>query len=216
VTNDNETPESVEDSKSIRDETPVVTIPEDAAASTHSTSDDADVTEDAVEEKLKLAVVLKGRGLKWTALAVVLALAVAAGVLGLMNHRDSSVDDGAQAAERTVSDSLVKLFSYTPETVSSDLDSELPLLTGKMRDDYKILVTSSLAPTAVKNKVTAKATIQAIGIENAAKDKVVILAFVNVSVTTSASKSPKVGGSRVRVTVERSGDTWRISAMDPI
>lgn len=146
----------------------------------------------------------------------VVALIVATAVLAWSHHRTSSVRAGEAAAERTASDSLVKLFSYTPETVSKDLTSELPLLTGKFRSQYQKAVATSLAPAAAKNQVTTSATIQAVGVEQASATKVTLLAYMNLAVSTVKDTTPKAGGSRVLVTMVKSGGSWRISALEPI
>jgi Mce-associated membrane protein len=208
------------------DQPVTVTDDQDSTAvsdTTHSTLDEAvesgsgsEPNSDEAAAQVDLRLTIGSKALKWLVGFVAIALLATAGAFAFVNHGDQVRDADAKAAMKTVESSLIRLFSYTPLTVEGDLASELGLLTGKFRSDYKTLVTGSLAPAAIKSKVSAVATVSAAGVVSSSKDKVVVLVFVNVSITTGASKQPNVGGSRVKVTAMKVGGKWKISALDPI
>jgi len=158
----------------------------------------------------------RGLFLPAVAVVVILALAVGAGVLTWKHHQDKQVDDRALEAKAFAEKTVVRLLAYTPENVSSDLDSESRLLTRSFKKDYRDLVTDTIAPAAEKSKVTTKADVVSAGVISASANRVDLLLFLNVTSTTAADQDPQVNGSRIEVRVERVEGRWRISKMDPV
>ena len=137
---------------------------------------------------------------------------VALVVVNVLHVREESPRD---EVPKTVADHVVKLLSYTPTTVASDLGKEKAWLTGDFEDQYTELVTQTVAPAAEKGGVTAEASVSGRGVVSSSHDRVELLLFVNITTTRSASKDPEVQGSRVRVVAQRVDGTWKISDLSP-
>lgn len=147
-------------------------------------------------------------------LAVGLLLAVL--VVGFLNVRhDRGVAAGDEAVNE-VEPHVEQLLSYTPSTVSSDLESEREWLTGDFARDYEDLVTATIAPAASEGGVATTASVTGVGVDSSSSDRVVMLMFVNVSTISTAAPEPQVSGSRLRVTALQVEGEWRISEIRPI
>ena len=186
--------------------------PEEAGQTAGSTES----VEDAVDESAVRGSERRELLLPGLVAVVILALAVGAGMLSWKHHQDKQVDDRALEAKEFAEKAVVRLLAYTPENVSSDLDSESRLLTGSFKKDYRDLVTETIAPAAEKSKVTTKADVVSAGVISASANRVDLLLFLNVTSTTAADKTPQVNGSRIEVRVERVDGRWRIAKMDPV
>jgi Mce-associated membrane protein len=112
-------------------------------------------------------------------------------------------------------DSTVAILSYQPDTVEKDLAAARDRLTGKFKDSYMQLVHDVVIPGAKKGHISAIATIPAAASLSADPKHAVALVFVN-QVVTVGNDAPTNTSSAVRVTLDKSGGRWLISAFDPI
>jgi Mce-associated membrane protein len=147
--------------------------------------------------------------------AIALGLALGAGYL---KWRDNTVRDGEIAAVSSVQaakDSTIALLSYTPDKVDQQLGDARNLLTGDFRDSYSSLTNDVVIPGAKQKQISAVATVPAAASVSATPQKAVVLVFVNQTVTVGAD-APTDTNSSVRVTLEKVGDRWLISAFDPV
>ena len=147
--------------------------------------------------------------------AIALGLALGAGYL---KWRDNTVRDGEIAAVSSVQaakDSTIALLSYTPDKVDQQLGDARNLLTGDFRDSYTSLTNDVVIPGAKQKQISAVATVPAAASVSATPQKAVVLVFVNQTVTVGAD-APTDTNSSVRVTLEKVGDRWLISAFDPV
>jgi Mce-associated membrane protein len=147
--------------------------------------------------------------------AIALGLALGAGYL---KWRDNTVRDGEIAAVSSVQaakDSTIALLSYTPDKVDQQLGEARNLLTGDFRDSYTSLTNDVVIPGAKQKQISAVATVPAAASVSATPQKAVVLVFVNQTVTVGAD-APTDTNSSVRVTLEKVGDRWLISAFDPV
>lgn len=147
---------------------------------------------------------------------VVVVLAIAVAILFVLDRRGEHREQAGRDATAAASSTLERLLTYSPTTVSTDLAKERALLTGDFKRDYANLVTTVVAPSAKKDKVTAQSTVADAGVVSISGDKVVVLAFVNVTVTSPSATDPKISGSRVRVTMRKVDGTWRMSGFKPV
>ncbi len=109
-----------------------------------------------------------GSGRRWRSLpilpvlTVVLLVAVlVVGFLNLSHDRGVAAGDDAVTA---VEPRIEQLLSYTPSTVSSDLDPERAWLTGDFARDYEDLVTGTIAPAATAGGVETTASVTGVGV----------------------------------------------------
>jgi Mce-associated membrane protein len=137
-------------------------------------------------------------------------------VVGYLNWREDGRQDSAETAQKEISVSVAKILSYQYDTINDELRDELPLLAGSFADDFQKLVTDTIAPAAIKAKVTTQAEISESAVVSESNDRVELLIFVNVTTSSSRLKEPRVTGSRLAVTAKKIDGHWRISNLDPV
>ncbi|MEJ7635499.1 hypothetical protein [Aeromicrobium sp.] len=159
---------------------------------------------------------MPGGGVRLSLTIAVGVLIVALASVAWVNLRhDQRIKASADARDASIS-SVEKLLSYDPGTVSKELDSELALLTGSFRTEYRSLVKTTIAPAATKGNVTTDASVAASSTVAQGRDRVVLLTFVNVTTRSDELADPRVSGSRLRLTMDKDGDRWLISKMEPV
>lgn len=162
------------------------------------------------------------RGINWSRLlafgilpAVVLMLSVGASFLkwkdSSMRDADTARIESAQAAR----DSTIAMLSYRPDTVEQQLGAARNRLTGSFSDSYDALVHDVVIPGAKQRQISAVATVPAVATVSASANHAVILVFVNQTVIVGNS-APTNTASTVRVTMDKVGNRWLISAFDPV
>jgi Mce-associated membrane protein len=147
----------------------------------------------------------------------VLVLLIAA-ACGYLHWRVDWIRGSEAARAESVSaakDSTVAILSYQPDTVEKDLAAARERLTGKFKDSYMQLVHDVVIPGAKKGHISAIATIPAAASLSADPKHAVALVFVN-QVVTVGNDAPTNTSSAVRVTLDKTGGRWLISAFDPI
>jgi Mce-associated membrane protein len=147
--------------------------------------------------------------------AVVLMLSVGAAFLkwtsSSMRDADTAQIESVQAAR----DSTIAMLSYRPDTVEQQLGAARNLLTGSFSDSYDALVRGVVIPGAKQRQISAVATVPAAASVSASSNHAVTLVFVNQTVIVGNS-APTNTASTVRVTLDKVGNRWLISAFDPV
>jgi len=146
-------------------------------------------------------------------LALILAMAA-----GFLKWQDSSVRDADHAAAeslQTAKDSVIALLSYKPDTVERDLKAARDRLTGNFRDAYTGLTNDVVIPGAKQKQISVAVRIPAAASVSADANHAVALVYINQTVTMGKD-APTDSMSSVRVTLEKAGDRWLISGLDPV
>ena len=162
------------------------------------------------------------RGITWSrsltfgvlpALALLLALGAAFLKWQYFSMRDADTAriESVQAAR----DSTIAMLSYRPDTVEQQLGTARDLLTGTFSDSYDALVHDVVIPGAKQRQISAVATVPAVASVSASPNHAVTLVFVNQTVIVGNS-APTATASTVRVTLDKVGNRWLISAFDPV
>lgn len=73
-----------------------------------------------------------------------------------------------------------------------------------------------MLPAAKAQQIVTKTEVAASSMVSAQDAKVVLLMFINRTTTSTSLAQPKLEGSRIRVTMQHSGETWLISQPDPV
>jgi Mce-associated membrane protein len=194
--------------------------PEDArdvAESEDASSDDAH-TEDAEN----VTHPARWRRIKWSRVLAfgvlpLLAVVIAAGA-GFLKWQDAWVRGSKVAGIESVAaakDSTVALLSYQPDTVDKDLRAARDRLTGSFKDSYTQLIQDVVIPGAKKQHISAVAVVPAAASVSATPNHAVALLFVDQTVAVG-NDAPTGTSSIVRVTMDKTGGRWLISAFDPI
>lgn len=148
--------------------------------------------------------------------AIALALAVAAAVFTGLQAQGASATADARAEALTAAKTRVpELLSYENATLEDDLAQALAQTTGKFTDDYGTILTDVVTPTATERKISTSASVSAAGVVSGDRDEVVVLLFLTQT-TTAAKAGTSVSGSRVEVTMARTGDTWKVAGLKPV
>jgi Mce-associated membrane protein len=147
----------------------------------------------------------------------VLAVVIAAGA-GFLKWQDAWVRGSRVAGIESVAaakDSTVALLSYQPDTVDKDLGAARDRLAGSFKDSYTQLIHDVVIPGAKKQHISAVAAVPAAASVSATPKRAVALLFVDQTVAVG-NDAPTSTSSIVRVTMDKIGGRWLISAFDPV
>lgn len=195
---------------------------DDVAASDVAASADTSSDEGETEHAKGIESPPRWRRIEWSRLGVfwvlpVLALLLAAAA-GFLKWQDMWVRGSGAADTESVAaakESTVGLLSYQPDSVEKDLGAARDRLTGKFKDSYTQLVHDVVIPGAKKDHIAAVASVPAAASVSATPNHAVALLYVNQTVTVG-NDTPTETASTVRVTLDKVGGRWLISAFDPV
>ncbi|WP_328394655.1 hypothetical protein OHS70_06715 [Streptomyces sp. NBC_00390] len=165
------------------------------------------------------------RGRLCAVLAVLVAVTLtAAGVLGAQ-YADGRLTDRARVeAPAAARKAAPVVLSYDYRRLDRDFAAARGHLTGKFRDEYGRTTSKVVAPTATKYHGVVKASVvrppdggaPAVSVVSASPDRAVVLLFVNQVTTSTQVTGPRVDLNRVRMTMARTSDGWKVSAVDAL
>ncbi len=195
--------------------TPAVEDAEGQVNSSHSPQDsDADVDTGA-------AVPVRRR-ISWIGVvtyglvpAVALLLALTAGWLKWQDSTLRAQESGASETVKAASEATTAMLSYKADSVEQDLHAAQTRLTGSFKDSYVQLTNDVVIPGAKAQHISAVARISAAGSSSVTPNHAVVLLFVNQTVVIG-KEAPTDTASVVRVSMDRVGDRWLVSAFEPI
>lgn len=144
-----------------------------------------------------------------------LILALGAGYLKFVDNSVRNGDIARVESMQVAKDSTTALLSYTPDKVDQQLGDAQNLLTGEFKNSYSELINDVVIPGAKEQQISAVATVPAAASVSAESNRAVVLVFVNQTVVIGSS-APTDTASSVRVTLDKVGDKWLISAFDPV
>jgi len=146
----------------------------------------------------------------------VVVFALAAGGFTLLAQRRDQVE-AARAEALTVAQRLVTaLLFYDYRSLPKDLGDRQDLITGKFKTDYTGLVSSVIAPAAVRTQLLTRSNVSEAGVvDTHGTDQVTVLMFVNQTTRSVASPEPQLLNTRVRVTMLEQNGKWLISELTP-
>jgi Mce-associated membrane protein len=203
-----------------RKETPAATEPDDAelidetidqAAPDVTEAQDADSGTTRGLKRIKLS-----RVAAFGVLPVLALLLAAAAVFAKWQDASSRISHAASIESvAAAKESTVALLSYQADSVDKDLGAARDRLTGKFKDAYTQLTRDVVIPGSKKDHITAVATVPAAASVSATAQHAVVLVFVDQTVTVG-TEAPSQSSSTVRVTLDKSGNHWLISAFDPV
>lgn len=160
---------------------------------------------------------MTGRRLRSIAapVAVLVVLTLAVWLMTDASSRRAAEQAGRQAAD-AARDSITAILSYQPDTAERDLDQAAgERLTGPFLEDYAQLIKTVVVPNATQKRITAAARVPAIAVVSSGKDRAVLLAYIDQTLTVGKD-APTQTNSSVRVSMERVDGRWLIFGFDPI
>ncbi|MEU8033049.1 hypothetical protein AB0C13_31185 [Streptomyces sp. NPDC049099] len=200
--------------------------PKSPEASESSEEPEAEAPESSEEEPEEGAPGRRAGGRVLAAvLGVVLvaALAVTA-VLGWQYRQGRQAEQARGEAVAAARRAAPVVLSYDYRHLDRDFARARALLTGHFRDQYGKTTQSVVAPTATKYHGVVKATVAAPGdggapavsVVSAGPDKAVVLLFVNQVTESTQVPEPRLDLNRVRMTLARTADGWKVSGVDAL
>ncbi|WP_353617092.1 hypothetical protein [Mycolicibacter senuensis] len=156
---------------------------------------------------------------KTLALAALLsATTVSAGVLYAGVHRFDRQSDvaAAQSAVEAASSGTVALLSYAPETLDRDLDRARTLMTGGFSTYYGKFSNDVVAPAVRTKGIKASAQVLNAALMEIRSKDAKVLVFLNQETVSRDRPEPARTASSVVVSLTRTDNEWRISALDPV
>ena len=149
------------------------------------------------------------------ALAVVLVALTLAILAGLQAHLAAATAEARADALAAAKTRVPALLSYDKASLDHDLDRAIDQTTGSFTDDYRTILTDVVKPTAARRGISTTALVSAAGVVSGDRDEVVVLVFLTQTTTARGDRSA-VSGSRVKVTLKRSGNDWKIPGLKPV
>lgn len=149
------------------------------------------------------------------AVGVVLVALTLAGLAWVAADRAAATADARADALAAAEKRVPDLLSYRSGTLDADLDRALQQTTGSFTDDYGKILSEVVRPTAERKGISTEASVSAAGVVSGDRDEVVVLLFLTQRTTAKGNRS-SVSGSRVEVTLQQSGDEWKIAGLQPV
>lgn len=156
-----------------------------------------------------------GRGARLVAVGAVALAAAAAVLLGIQAHRAGAEADARTDALAAAGKRVPELLGYDSSTLEEDLSDALAQTTGEFTTDYGQILDEVVKPQAKARRISTVAQVSAAGVVRGDADRVVVLLFLTQT-TTTGKDGATVAGSRVEVTMERTGDDWKIAGLRPV
>ncbi|MEU2157659.1 hypothetical protein ABZ532_22065 [Streptomyces sp. NPDC019396] len=165
------------------------------------------------------------RRLVMALLAVLSAAALVGTVLLAQDYSDGRrAEQARQQALTAARTAAPVVLSYDYRHLDRDFAAARGHLTGSFQDEYRRTTKAVVAPTAKKYQGVVKATVasppgrdaSAASVVSASPDKAIVLLFVNQVTRSTQVDGPRVDLNRVRMTLTRTSDGWKVSAVDAL
>lgn len=155
---------------------------------------------------------------------ILVASLVAAAALGWQYWRGWQTEQARGEALAVARKAAPVVLSYDYRHLDRDFSRARALLTGHFRDQYGKTTKAVVAPTATKYHGVVKATVAtpagggapAVSVVSATPDRAVVLLFVNQVTQSTQISEPRLDLNRVRMTLTRTSDGWKVSGVDAL
>jgi Mce-associated membrane protein len=149
-------------------------------------------------------------------LLMTVLMAAATAFLWLKVNEKDRTEDARRAGLEASRDAARLLFSYDYRTLDKDFSTGRALTTGEFRSQYDKTTTKVVADVAKQYKAVVKANVVSAGVVRATPSTVVTVVYVNQVTTSTRVTGEKVDLSRVRMTLQRSGGRWLVTAVNAL
>ncbi|OBB17727.1 hypothetical protein A5662_05690 [Mycobacteriaceae bacterium 1482268.1] len=191
----------------------------DEAPETHGDADakddDLDADTDSAEDTDDIAVSRRWTKHLRTAAIMVIVVAAMAGVgfLGWTVWQQHQVTRAGEQAQQAAVAYAQVLTSIDAGNVDQNFNEVLNGATGEFKDMYS-QATVELRQLLVDNKATAHGVVVESAVQSATPSKVVLLLFVDQSITNTNVPDPRIDRSRIKMTMEKVDGRWRASKVE--
>lgn len=140
---------------------------------------------------------------------LVAALAVS-GFLGWRQWQDHQLKVAGEQAQQAAIAYAQVLTSIDSNKVDENFRQVLDGATGEFKDMYT-QSSVKLRQLLIDNKATAHGVVVDSAIQSESTDRVVVLLFIDQTVTNTAAPDPRVDRSRIKMTMQKVDGRWRAS-----
>ena len=177
-----------------------------------STDEKADIAEESDDKKVTERRSPR-RVLIGAVAAVLIAALAGAGYLGWQLWQQQQVERAGQAAQQAAVAYAAVLTSIDTAKVDENFAQVLDGATGEFKDMYSKSATE-LRQLLIDNKASAHGVVLESAVQSATKDKVVVLLFVDQSVSNTHVPDSRIDRSRIKMTMEYIDGRWRASKVE--
>lgn len=151
------------------------------------------------------------RYLRRSVLPVLLVAALGvSGYLGWRQWQDHQLKVAGEQAQQAAIAYAQVLTSIDSNKVDDNFKQVLDGATGEFKDMYT-QSSVKLRQLLIDNKATAHGVVVDSAIQSESTDKVVVLLFIDQTVTNTAAPDPRIDRSRIKMTMEKVDGRWRAS-----
>lgn len=183
---------------------------------THAPDATAETVE-AVDEAVGTAASAdRPGGRRWVlpvAVGASAALLASTGFLGWQVWQQRQIQQASQEAQRAAVSYAQVLTSIDSDKVDENFKEVIDGATGEFKDMYSQSSTE-LRQLLIENKATAHGVVVESAVQEASKNKAVVLLFVDQSVSNTKLPDPRIDRSRMKMTLEKVDGAWRASKVE--
>lgn len=150
---------------------------------------------------------------KYWRLYIELLLVAACGILGWMQFQTYRVNEAGHEAQQAAIHYAQVLTSMDPKNVDENFRAVLDGSTGEFKDMYT-QSSVQLRQLLIDNQASAHGVVVDSAIQSASLSKVVVLVFIDQTVTNTQSPEPRIDRSRVKMTMEKVDGRWRAAKVN--
>lgn len=194
--------------------------PEDSADDATTDEGDEQADEDEDDEggllKRKRATTARAKRpwrqyLRRSALpAILIASLAVSGYFGWRQWQDHQVKAAGEQAQQAAIAYAQVLTSIDSNKVDENFKQVLDGATGEFKDMYT-QSSVKLRQLLIDNKATAHGVVVDSAVQSQSTDRVVVLLFIDQTVTNTAAPDPRIDRSRIKMTMEKVDGRWRAS-----
>ncbi|WP_406815516.1 DUF3329 domain-containing protein [Mycobacterium sp. M23085] len=130
--------------------------------------------------------------------------------LGWRQWQDHQLKVAGEQAQQTAVGYAQVLTSIDSNKVDDNFKQVLDGATGEFKDMYT-QSSVKLRQLLIDNKATAHGVVVDSAIQSESADRVVVLLFIDQTVTNTAAPDPRIDRSRIKMTMEKVDGRWRAS-----
>ena len=175
----------------------------DAVTEAVESNDDAKATAGQWGRRLRVGIIL----------AIFIAALASSGILGWQLWQQKQIEQASRQAQQAAVTYAQILTSIDSAKVDENFAQVLDGSTGEFKDMYS-QSSVQLRQLLIDNKATAHGVVLDSAVQSASKDKVVVLLFVDQSVSNTSVPDPRVDRSRIKMTMENVDGQWRASKVE--
>ncbi|MFI6865504.1 DUF3329 domain-containing protein [Nocardia sp. NPDC050406] len=186
-----------------------------AITTAKSTAPAASATEKKSARRAKLVGALRSSRRAVPALVAVLlvGLAAATGILGWEYKQQRDLEAASSAALRAATDYAVTLTSVDTNNLDANFTAVLAGSTGEFRDVYTKSSTQ-LRQLLIDHKASGHGVVLQAAVKSASEDEVVVLLFVDQTVSNTEMPDPRIDHSRIVMTMQNVDGQWKAAKVD--